>query len=297
MLNFQSSKIEPEEQDIIGVIVFFDLFDHPLTAWELKKYLATNILFSEWLKILDKLVAAGQRLVECEGFYCLAGREEIVRIRQKRHNYSERKMKIARRFTRIFKMFPAVQMVALANSLGQNNLRDGSDIDFFIISSPKRIWLTRLFCASLAKMANSRPTQNNKRDKICLSFYLATDQLNLKELALSGGDPYFFYWQRTLVLLYNKNKTAEKFFAANGFGLKDDGSGEKSATSVFSGLVNVLEVLAKKLQLIIMSPALKRAANNSVGVVIREGILKLYLKDNRQEYAENYGNRLREILS
>lgn len=297
MLNFQDSKTQIRPETIMGVVVFFDLFDRPLTAWELKKYLAVDVSFRNWLEILDELSVTNSRLVKQDGFFCLAGREEIIRIRQKRHNYSERKLKIARRFTRLFKLCPFVKMVALSNSLGQNNLRDGSDIDFFIISSANRIWLTRLFCASLAKLLNSRPTKQKKRDKICLSFYLAADHLDLRNLALPGDDPYFFYWQRTLVLLYNKDETAEKFFAANGLGSEPQETLDKLSSHYLKWLVAGAEKLAQKLQLIIMSSALKQAANNSAGVVIREGVLKLYLKDNRQEYAEKYGNRLREILS
>ena len=45
-----------------------------------------------------------------------------------------------------------------------------------------------------------------------------------------------------------------------------------------------------------MSPALKLAMNNSTGVVINDEVLKLYLTDNRQEYAEKYGNKIREIF-
>lgn len=44
-----------------------------------------------------------------------------------------------------------------------------------------------------------------------------------------------------------------------------------------------------------MPPALKAAANNSDGVVIRDNILKLYLSDRRREYAEKYGNKINEI--
>jgi hypothetical protein len=279
---------------IIQVVAFFDLFEYPLTAYEIWNNLDGSAQLTEVLIILDQETsgqgAAGQ-LQQQAGFYFLAGRAATVITRRQRYNYSARKIAIARRFTRAFSWCPFIQVVALANSIGSHNLRDGSDIDFFIITSAGRLWLSRLYCAGLAKILQSRPTAVTKRDKICLSFYISTDHLNLSDLRLAGDDPYFDYWRRGLVLLYNKNKAYAAFRAANQSGVSAPAQPEITKVRL-----SRWESAAKIWQLKIMPPALRSAMNNSDGVVINDAVLKLYQRDRRREFLEKYGKTLQEIF-
>src|SRR5665811_218304 len=106
-------------------------------------------------------------------------------------------------------------MVAAANFIGSHNWRKDGDIDFFIITKENYLWRSRLFCAGIAKLLFSRPTINNKKDKICLSFYISESALNLRPLELEGGDPYFEFWRRGLFPLYTRNDIWNRFQAAN----------------------------------------------------------------------------------
>lgn len=280
------------EKAIVKEIAFFDLFDYPLTAYEIWENLGQQHSLEY---ILSTLEDSSSLIAEKNGFYFLSGRREIIITRQKRYNYSYRKIKIARRFASLFSILPFIRMIAVANSLGQYNLRDGSDIDFFIISAPRRLWLSRLYCTGLAKILNCRPTIKTKKDKICLSFYLAEDHLDISNLHLSGSDPYFDHWRQNLILLYNKNKTSERFLEANG--LTEKNKRDSFAGCLFrpSFFFSLLENIAKKIQLKIMPSALAAAMNNSDGVVINDSILKLYREDRRRNYAEKYGKKINEI--
>ena len=297
-----ANKISDEEKAIIKIIAFFDLFDYPLTPLEIWTYQDKKIALEKVINILDNLpkIARGQ------GFVYLPAREAIIISRQKRFNYTQRKLKIARRFTRLFSNCTWVEAVFLGNSLGAFNLRDESDIDFVIISRPGRLWLTRLYCAGLAALLNSRPRPRNKRDKICLSFYISSAHLNLDDLQLQPEDPYFFYWLRSLILLYNKNKTYEKFLRANNLPFEEDLDEQEVINQPrqsnqlnlqVNNFFNFLDKTAHRFQLAIMAPELKQAANNSVGVVLSDKVLKLYLHDNRQEYLDRYGNKLQQVFT
>ncbi|MFA6994870.1 MAG: hypothetical protein WC249_00460 [Patescibacteria group bacterium] len=289
---------------IISVVAFFDMFEYPLTAYEIWENLDKSIELEKIYKILEPVTnnfifSDGQnnnayRLIiqQKNGFYFLNGRAEIVVTRQKRYNYFCRKVKIARRFTYLFSFFPFVRVVALANIIGAYNLHDGSDIDFFIITEPRRIWLSRLYCTGLAKILNSRPNIRTKKDKICLSFYLTQDYSNLTNLRLSGEDPYFDYWRRGLVLLYNKNKSYEHFLNNNSAAIDL----KTIYPVVKKNCLDWLERQAKAWQLKIMPPILKAAINNSAGVVVNDQVLKFYQHDRRREYAQKYGNKIHEIF-
>ena len=105
--------------------------------------------------------AVGQK----NGLYFLPGREEIITTRQKRYNYSNRKLKIARRFAAALRIFSERPCDLSGQHHWRDNLRDESDIDFFIITKPGRLWLSRLYCAGLTKLLGHRPTATEKRIK------------------------------------------------------------------------------------------------------------------------------------
>jgi len=286
--------VDVEEEKILKTIIFFDLFEYPLTVYEIWQNLGSGPTLSDLSIILDRLVEGG-RLATQKGFYFLNGREETVATRSRRYNHTARKLKIARRFAWFFRLCPFIEMMAVANSLGGYNLRPGSDIDFFIITRPGKIWLSRLYCTGLAKLLGSRPTARSKKDKICLSFYLSSDCLNLDDLFLAGGDPYFSYWRQNLILLYNKKNVYQRFLRANGLG-PEDGLKSEEIPSPGSVRPSGWERLAKKWQLKIMPAELKTEMNNSDGVIINNQILKLYRGDRRREIREKYGNKVAEII-
>lgn len=291
---------------LIKTLVFFDLFNYPLNFKEIHKYLPHKISTGELLLFLDYHLP--KAVEKKEGFYFLRGREEIIIERQKRYNYSLEKYKIAKKVSRLFSLCPFVRLVAVSNIIGSHNLRASSDIDFFIITSPRRLWLTRLYCAGWAKLLNLRPTENNKKNKICLSFYASEEQLDLSGFKLNQEDYYFFYWLLGLQIIFERKNLACDFQRANQW-LFDylpnayfpEASPYIKKSSSYHGFFrlwggswhNFLEKMAKKIELKIMPRALKEA--ESQGVVINDRVLKLYLKDRREEFITNYKKHLEEI--
>ncbi len=294
MLAEEKLEVNKNFSAVLDPVIFLDIFDYPPTAYEISYYLDSKFPLAEVVLALEELVVKGV-IQENQGFYFLPNRQEIIGIRQARYNYSCAKLKIARRFSRLFSWFPGVIAVAAANFIGRHNLRLGSDIDFFVITKPGKIWLSRLYCAGLAKILNRRPTNRKKKDKICLSFYIAADQLDISVLALPTEDPYFYYWQRGLVPLYNYQNTWENFLQANK--LSASPGITESTNNIHSVKMSRGEKLAKKLQLKIMSPALLAARENSDGVVITDSVLKLYLGDRRRYFTSIFKDKKHEIFT
>lgn len=293
---------EQVKKEVLKPIIFLDLFDYPPTAFEIWRYLDEKISLFHILNSLDELLE--KKIIQNkDGFYFLYHRQEIVAIRQERYNYSCRKLKIARHFSLMFSWFFGVRAVTVANYIGHHNLRQGSDIDFFIITKPNTIWLSRLYCAGLAKLLNRRPTKNNKKDKICLSFYISEDSLDLTPLVLDGFDPYFYYWQRGLVNLKNKGKTWHNFLLANQLIVNNQISSsmikrqdKEDKYKIVEIIIRAMENIAKKIQLKIMDPELSAAANNSDGVFISDQTLKFYLRDRRRYFADIFKLKINEIF-
>lgn len=298
---------------IIKIVVFFDLFSYPLTAYEAWRYLGIAAEFEEVPPELKKLVT-DKHLEERQGFYFLLGQGELLNIRKQRYHFTNRKLKIAHRAVRLFSLLPTVRLVALSNLIGHHNLRDGSDIDIFIIAKENRIWLTRLFCAGLMKILRQRPTPTKKRDKICLSFYIDTEHLNLQSMTMGSDDQYFNFWLAGLYPLYDRGayyhqliseNTWLKDYLPNGDFILSNQSYRESPDAWYKPqfvvkswriFIDFLEKKAESLQMAIMPLALKQKANLDSRVVIKQGILKLYLLDRRKEFARRYQERLKRLF-
>lgn len=312
-MNKKINNLNELSEAIIKVVVFFDLFSYPLTVYELWRYLSLSVEFEEVSPELKKLVA-DSHLEEKQGFYFLPGRESLINTRQQRYHFTNRKLKIAHRAVRLFSLLPTVRLVALSNLIGQHNLRDGSDIDIFIIAKENRIWLTRLFCAGLMKILRQRPTPRKKRDKICLSFYVDAKHLNLKNMTTGPDDQYFNFWLAGLYPIYDRGAYYHQLMSENGW-LKEylpngdfilsNQSYRESPNSWYKSklvikswriLIDCLEKIAGAIQMGIMPLALKQKANLDSRVIISSGVLKLYLLDRREEFARRYQERLRRLF-
>jgi hypothetical protein len=309
----KNSNLSDLETAILKTIIFFDLFSHPLTAYELWRYLDLKADF-EQIQKAALFLKSEQLLSEHDGFYFLPGQEKLIRLRQERYHYANRKLKIARQVVSLFKLLPTVRFVALSNLIGRHNLRDGSDIDLFIIAKKNRIWITRLFCAGLMKILDKRPTPENKKDKICLSFYVDDDHLDLSSLTAGSDDYYFHFWLAGLYPLYDAGSYHHRLMLANGwlkthlpngdFILNNQSYRESPRSwrekififSFYKHFFNLIEYWSQSLQLKIMPAGLKNKINADSRVIVREGVLKLYLIDRRQEFTRRYQERLKQYF-
>lgn len=271
-------------QKLLEPIIFLDLFEYPLTLFEIWNYSDKYFSFLETENKVQDLVE-NDILQKKDGFYFLPNRKSLVKERNRKYNYSTYKLKKAKKFAKLFSFFPGVKAVAAANFIGGHNWRLGSDIDIFIITKPGWIWRSRFFCAGVSKILNSRPTKLSKKDKICLSFYVSEDFDDMDKLKISGEDPYFDFWLKGLLFLEGDKNAWDSFW-----------SSDKSEISRTKKKMSLLELLAKNIQLKVMPKYLYEAMNNSHGVVVNDQILKLYLKDKRKYFREKFNLAKHEIF-
>lgn len=207
----------PLQASILNAIIFFDLADFPLTFFEIYKWLwqpDRHYTLAEVESTLRDTVAAGV-LISIDGFYCLPGRESTVMTRLVRYQIAERKFKVALRMARLLRLVPFVRLIAVCNTVGYSNARQASDIDFFIIGKGGRLWTVRLLVTFLASVIGYRRHGRRVTDRVCLSFYVADNALNLSTIALEPIDPYLVYWHRTMTPLYASADSYQRFCRAN----------------------------------------------------------------------------------
>lgn len=298
---------------IFKTLTYFDLASYPLTREELFVYLwqPPRMRYEDFLLSLRGIVAPAAiplpLFTEKFGYYFLSGREEVVENRRKKMLISEIKMKAARRAAKKLRAIPFLRAVFVCNSVGAGQATDDSDIDFFIVTAPGRTWIVRFFTNLILRLWGLRTYGNKIKNRICLSFFVDTDHLNLFYLRIAEDDVHFIYWLHQMVPIYDPDSLYDKFLYANSWTenflpnikkfsqggyireLADSRMGKiwkKSWEKMWQGAYgNLLESQAKQLQMTKMKFSVKeKAKQKDNGVVLGDGVIKLHENDRRSEY-------------
>lgn len=303
------------KESIISTLSYFDLFEYPLTKEELFRFLYTggskeSISYPEFCERLEQL-----SLENKYGYYFLPGRESVVELRRQRLMYNEQKLRLAERAVKMIRSVPFLRAVFVCNSVGAGTAKYGSDVDFFIITAPNRIWLVRFFTNLILRLFGLRTYGNKSANRICLSFYTDTEHLDLSPWKIADDDIFLIYWLYQLVPIFDPNNWREKILSANlwtniflpnaASQLPEDYLNQVWPTSLSSGWQKVwekmwqgaygdlLEKQARDWQMMKLKFSIKEKANNNdKSVVLDKGVIKLHENDRREFYRKEWLEKL-----
>jgi len=213
------NRLEAIKKSALFTIKFFDLLNYPLTTREIHRYLFNQesiIKETDWA--LKELMQQGE-LIKLENYWVLPGQNKLVGQRKLKQKISKRLKRKVRLVGWIFRITPYIRTVAICNNLAFNNAGPKSDIDLFVIARPQGVWISRFISTALVQSLGLR-VKNLDHDpgKICLSFYIADNDLRLKRIA-QDPDPYLLFWIATLDPVYNQG-VFSRFLLANQWALK-----------------------------------------------------------------------------
>ena len=305
------------EQAVLSTLSWFDLWRQPLTGFECWYYLwdeagsNKTCSASDVLKSLEGLQK--NDLVKSElGFWQLSASPSYKAERLERARYSIAKRRRAQLAAKLLRALPFVRLVALANTLAIEGAKPESDIDLFIIIRHGRLYLGRLIVTALIQALGWRRHGQQVADRLCLSFYITDDQLNLRLLAYDD-DPYLAYWLASLYPL-GDSQVIENLLKANAwvkdlipnrFKVLDFTNKNEQINSWFKKFMekllvgwfgDTLESAAKKLQhYLIHRHHHSRLGDGTTAVVVSDSVLKFHESDQRPELASAWRAKLHNL--
>ena len=137
-------------RSILETLAYSDIFDHPLTVYELHRFATMPCSLEEIIECLPALKEASSR----EGYYFLSGRGFIVELRKERQKVSRPHFERAVRYGQMMARLPFFRMVAISGSLAMLNLTSGHDMDFMLVARRGRVWTVRAFALLINRAAN-----------------------------------------------------------------------------------------------------------------------------------------------
>ncbi len=293
-------------KSILQTIAFFDLFDFPLTAEEIREYLYKYdkaVHIKEIKGILDEM----EEVEKIHDYYVLKNRGKLVDVRKARKFIAEKFWNRTRQYGQYVAKVPFVRMVAVCNNLSYDNPTELSDIDLFIVIEKGRMWLARFFITLILHFHGVRRHDSKIAGRFCLSFFVTPEKMNMEPLLLKTEDPYMAYWTRLMMPVYGK-KTYQQFMEDNKwlsekYGLKFPDINEKKFSFhgksrskrfwewVFKGWFgNLIEGFLKKT---FKKRTLKKTQKlgPEASVVVTDDMLKFHNRDRREEYREEWEKR------
>lgn len=161
------------ERGIVQAVAYADVFEYPLTADEIHRYLV-GVAASRGA--VRAVLSAGrpQEISRQGRYYTLEGRESIIDIRRARAAAATQYWRCAIRYGRTMGSLPFVRMVAVTGALAMDNMADG-DIDYLVVTEPGRLWLCRALIVGLVRLAARKGTE------LCPNYFLSEQALALNE--------------------------------------------------------------------------------------------------------------------
>jgi len=164
---------------ILKTILYSDIFHFPLTQEELWRFLiadkaVTHAAFVTALKHLP------QNIVFHDGYYCLAGHEKLVQQRKRYSTEAAKKDKIAQAAASMLSYIPTIRFIGISGSAALGNVTARDDIDLFIVTRRKALFLTRLWILAILELKHVRRRRNeiNAANKVCVNLLI--DESNLQ---------------------------------------------------------------------------------------------------------------------
>ncbi|MBI2031384.1 MAG: hypothetical protein HYT08_02100 [Candidatus Levybacteria bacterium] len=197
---------------IFKTLVYSDIFDYPLKKNEIYEFLIGK---KKSQNSFNKLLYSTDYNAFLKGnYYCLLGRESIIKKRIQREKESESKLKIAQSIIKKISFFPTILLIGISGALAMKNADKNDDIDLFIITKENTLWISRIFLILILKLMGSYREREDSdiNNKICLNMFVSKDQMTLNK---KRQNLYSAHEIVQMLPVFQRNNTYEQFLKAN----------------------------------------------------------------------------------
>ncbi len=165
------------EKDIVRILSYFDVFDYPLRADQIHSHLPDKSVSEASLRpVLQSLVQRAIVTTSGQYFSLSPDPKRSAELRESREQRATTLIKRARYVARLIKSVPFVRAIFITGSLSKGVAAENGDIDFMIVTAPRRLWISRFLLTVIKKTF----FLNSKRH-FCINLFLSEHNLSFFE--------------------------------------------------------------------------------------------------------------------
>ncbi len=161
---------------VIRVLLYFDIFNHPLSKNEIRDLIQLELKDDNELSEVLVELNDQRKIYFHEGYYSICASAFNMHRRIAGEKLAKTMVSRMKRFSSLIASFPFVKAVTISGSLSKNFMDENSDIDYFIVTSPNRLWLARTLLVLYKKLF----LFNSKRN-FCVNYFVSEDQLSIPD--------------------------------------------------------------------------------------------------------------------
>lgn len=163
-------------ESIIRTLLYYDIFNYPLKAEEVFRFLGTSSDDQVFVRHELEYLAGQGRVFRFGDFFSIQNNESNVVRRLKGNLEAERCLGLAKQKAALIARFPFVRAVLASGSLSKGYMDESSDLDFFIITQPGRLWIARMLLVMYKRLFLF-----NSYKYFCVNYFIDTDHLEIEE--------------------------------------------------------------------------------------------------------------------
>ena len=192
------------ELSIVKTLIYFDIFDYPLSEKEIKRFLVHSVNDSAFQSALQQLVA-NKAIFKIGEFYSLRDDSKKAEKRLQGNRRAQKLLLKAVKIGAFLHKFPFVRAIAISGSLSKNYAEEKADIDFFVITKADRLWVARTILHLFKKFTFLIGRQH----LYCMNYFIDEKTLPIQEKNI--------YTATEIVTLFpvSGSQAIHKFFEVN----------------------------------------------------------------------------------
>ncbi len=201
------------KRDLEKVLRYFAHFHYSPTLQEIHTFYPKKISRESLKKQLD-LLKYSEFIVGKKGFYTLGEYSTYLEKTVQRLNWSRLKKEHIARYLKKISTLNSIQFIGYSGSVSMNNAGLDDDIDLFVITKTRRMWITRFLLLCLAEVMHIRRRRGKKkaRNKVCLNMFI--DERDL-EMPTKKKTEYIAHEILQIKPILDRNETSKFFLSAN----------------------------------------------------------------------------------
>lgn len=158
----------------LKTILYFSIFDYPVTKEEVFEF--SNCKNKESLERELNTLIQEKVIFNIKGFYLKSNDQELVEKRLKGNAMAKSIMPKALKMANKISGFPYVRGVAISGGLSKGYFDENGDVDFFIITKHKRLWIARTLLVLYKKIFLL-----NSKKYFCVNYFISENNLIIAE--------------------------------------------------------------------------------------------------------------------
>ena len=158
----------------LEALAYFDVFDFPLSKQEILKYSR----FPNLCALDNELNAliSDELIFEVGGFFSIRNEVSLAKKRNESASRAHQYHFQAQKKSKLISKFPYVRGVFISGSLSKGVMHEDGDIDFFIVTSPNRLWVARTLLILYKKVFLL-----NSRKYFCINYLVDKNSLDIDQ--------------------------------------------------------------------------------------------------------------------